>query len=319
MSSFKQNVKDWCYRFFDHQPAQRATMYMPSGNSSSRDSLDASSDDVGEGLIEKQGHSRLPRLVYREPWWKRTSVLVIGHMVLFTVYAAVLFAVLKSKKSSARMEGMPISPAIPAIKWEEHKFSLEDKIQEKGSFSGKPNADLDKAWHDLLNYENIIIEPEIMAHYDRLDVGVAVPEGGGYLGTLNVYHELHCLKRLHQYMYPDYYFGDLTAEQHEMNRLHNEHCIDFLRQSSMCHGDIGLITYEWHDNSRIPVANATMHQCVNWQQLDDWTRARSVDMMKPGWLVHPIFGLAYPDGEGDKIGAVDPHGHLVGQNHGHGK
>lgn len=60
-----------------------------------------------------------------------------------------------------------------------------------------------------------------MAHYDRLDVGVAVPEGGGYLGTLNVYHELHCLKRLHQYMYPDYYFGDLTKEQHEMNRLHN--------------------------------------------------------------------------------------------------
>ncbi len=58
----------------------------------------------------------------------------------------------------------------------------------------------------------------------------------------------------------------------------------------MCHGDIGLITFEWHNDSRIPVANATMHQCVNWQVLDDWTRARSVDMMKPGWLVHPLFG-----------------------------
>ncbi len=60
-----------------------------------------------------------------------------------------------------------------------------------------------------------------MAHYGRLDSGVADPDGRGYLGTLNVYHELHCLKRLHQYMYPDYYFGDLTPEQHEMNRLHN--------------------------------------------------------------------------------------------------
>lgn len=60
-----------------------------------------------------------------------------------------------------------------------------------------------------------------MAHYGRLDSGVPDPDGRGYLGTLNVYHELHCLKRLHQYMYPDYYFGDLTPEQHELNRLHN--------------------------------------------------------------------------------------------------
>ncbi|KAJ4163953.1 hypothetical protein LMH87_005650 [Akanthomyces muscarius] len=318
MPTFQENVKGWYSRLFDHQPVQYATMYMPSGNSSSRDSLDAASDDVGKGLIEKDRYSHLPLSAHHEPWWKRTTVLVISHMVLLTVYAAVLFVVVNSRTKSARMEGMPVSPAISALKWEKHKFSLEDRIQEKGSYSGKPNAELDKAWHDLLNYENIIIEPEIMAHYDRLDVGVAVPEGGGYLGTLNVYHELHCLKRLHQYMYPDYYFGDLTKEQHEMNRLHNEHCIDFLRQSSMCHGDIGLITFEWHNDSRIPVANATMHQCVNWQVLDDWTRARSVDMMKPGWLVHPLFGLAYPDGEGDKIGAVDPHGHLA-QSHGHSK
>lgn len=61
-----------------------------------------------------------------------------------------------------------------------------------------------------------------MTHYGREDIGVAVPEGDGYLGTLNVYHELHCLKRLHQYMYPHYYFPDLTPEQHEMNRLHNK-------------------------------------------------------------------------------------------------
>lgn len=70
-----------------------------------------------------------------------------------------------------------------------------------------------------------------------------------------------------------------------------EHCIDFLRQSSMCHGDIGLITFEWSPRNRIPVANATTHQCVNWQRLDDWTKERTVDMLKPGWLVHPTLGM----------------------------
>ena len=58
----------------------------------------------------------------------------------------------------------------------------------------------------------------------------------------------------------------------------------------MCHGDIGLITYEWHDDSLIPVANATSHQCVNWERLDRWTKERTVNMMKPGWLVHPTKG-----------------------------
>ena len=58
----------------------------------------------------------------------------------------------------------------------------------------------------------------------------------------------------------------------------------------MCHGDIGLITFEWSPTNRIPVANATTHQCVNWDKLDQWTKDRSVDMLKPGWLVHPTLG-----------------------------
>lgn len=169
MPTFQENVKGWYSRLFDHQPVQYATVYMPSGNSSSRDSLDAASDDVGKGLIEKDRYSRLPLSAQHEPWWKRTTVLVISHMVLLTVYAAVLFVVVNSRTKSARMEGMPVcelnsfpphgnadvseAPAISALKWEKHKFSLEDRIQEKGSYSGKPNAELDKAWHDLLNCE----------------------------------------------------------------------------------------------------------------------------------------------------------------------
>lgn len=32
-----------------------------------------------------------------------------------------------------------------------------------------------------------------MADLGRLDEGVRLPDGTGYLGTLNVYHELHCI------------------------------------------------------------------------------------------------------------------------------
>jgi hypothetical protein len=44
-----------------------------------------------------------------------------------------------------------IAPASEAIVYEAHKFSLEDRIQERGAYSGKPRPELDQAWHDLLN------------------------------------------------------------------------------------------------------------------------------------------------------------------------
>jgi hypothetical protein len=44
-----------------------------------------------------------------------------------------------------------------------------------------------------LQDENIRIEPEIMKRLGREDIGVRIPGDDGYIGTLNVYHELHCL------------------------------------------------------------------------------------------------------------------------------
>ena len=43
-----------------------------------------------------------------------------------------------------------IAPASEAIIYEEHKFSLESRIQEHGVYSGRPTPGLDQAWHDLL-------------------------------------------------------------------------------------------------------------------------------------------------------------------------
>ncbi|KAI3325011.1 hypothetical protein HD806DRAFT_491733 [Xylariaceae sp. AK1471] len=276
-------------------------------SNTSRSSIDRNSDDV---LLEKEGVGRRGRSV-NTPFWRSLNFWIV-HTVIFGVYILGLLLATNSGRGCPRDQGLPFSPAVEALEYRDTTFTLEDKIQEKSRFTGRPSPELDQAWHDLLNAENIILEPEVMRHYGREHIGVAVPEGGGFLGTLNVYHELHCLKRIHQFVYSDHYFADFTPRQHELNRLHNEHCIDFLRQSVMCHGDVGLITYEWHDDSLIPVANATSHQCVNWEKLDRWTKERTVDMMKPGWLVHPTRGPAYPTGNGDKLGAVDDPAHSHG-------
>ena len=119
-------------------------------------------------------------------------------------------------------------------------------------------------------------------------------------------------------MYQEHYYPNLDDAQREENRLHSgrnpfgianlnlgiflfsprcndanadqEHCLNHLRKSAMCHGDVGMVTYRWGNNSRKPQAAATAHQCIDWNSLAEWTNERTIDMFKPGFLIHPTKG-----------------------------
>lgn len=43
--------------------------------------------------------------------------------------------------------------------------------------------------------QNIHIEPRIMQDLGRADQGVLLPDGSGYLATINAFHLLHCVVR----------------------------------------------------------------------------------------------------------------------------
>src|ERR1700761_5264505 len=110
-------------------------------------------------------------------------------------------------------------------------------------------------------------------------------------------------------MYQEHYYPNLDDRQREENRLHSgtfldlleyteanygqEHCLNHLRKSAVCHGDVGIVTYSWGNKTRKPLARATNHQCIDWDLLADWTQKRTIDMFSPGFLVHPTFGPVY--------------------------
>ncbi|KAI0123398.1 hypothetical protein BJ170DRAFT_697877 [Xylariales sp. AK1849] len=253
-----------------------------------------SSSDESSYLSENE----IQRIRSRRPsrarcWWVTFGLV---HLSLFAVYIGTTLS-LRSEVSRLRRYGPQLvnSPAVDVVEWELHEYINNDN--EHGPFSGPPRDEVDRNWHNIINAENIVLESEYMEQLGRDQFGVAVPDGSGFIGTLNVYHELHCIKRLYQYTYPEVYpQGDTPAAQ-ESSRQHKDHCLDFLRQSAMCHADVGVITFQWSPNSLVPVANSTHHQCANWKKLDEWTKARTVNMMKPGWLIHPSKGPAYPHGE----------------------
>ena len=59
------------------------------------------------------------------------------------------------------------------------------------TFAGKPNPQIDVAWHGLM--ENIKIRVSETEMERTGQHSVKLPEGGGNLAWLGVYHELHCL------------------------------------------------------------------------------------------------------------------------------
>lgn len=115
--------------------------------------------------------------------------------------------------------------------------------------------------------------------------------GSGYLITLSVFHNLHCLDSIRRALY---FFVDAqwTAENNPYTQeedvlkvleqaggfdstdiVHLDHCIDVLRQSLMCDSDIAPFVFQPSDKwGEIRTMGHTVHQCrdfwkVRWRPL----------------------------------------------------
>lgn len=129
----------------------------------------SSEDDLSkDSLLEKERNFH----EQRPPFWRRHRNMLLVQVVLLALYTlAMYFVAAKIRSQSLHGPNLircthpvdwqsrvnelllltEIAPAGEAVIWEEHEFTLGDRIQEKSKYSGKPSPALDKAWHDLLN------------------------------------------------------------------------------------------------------------------------------------------------------------------------
>lgn len=63
----------------------------------------------------------------------------------------------------------------------------------RNPFTGSPyiNPQVDESWRKLLDNINIRVSKEELEYNHQ--TSVELPENGGYLAWMSVYHELHCL------------------------------------------------------------------------------------------------------------------------------
>ncbi|KAF2964095.1 hypothetical protein GQX73_g9468 [Xylaria multiplex] len=138
--------------------------------------------------------------------------------------------------------------------------------QEGQEYVGIPKPSIDKAWEELLGGLNLDFDKS------EVDLGESTfrwPESGFYFSGLDVYHSLHCLNRLRQAIYPDYYVHIFDRPNDPSRVDHIGHCINHIRQSLQCHAD--LTPMEWKlDGSKVILKTDTPHTCRNFDKIHAW-------------------------------------------------
>ncbi|PQE07799.1 tat pathway signal sequence protein [Rutstroemia sp. NJR-2017a BVV2] len=156
-------------------------------------------------------------------------------------------------------------------------------------YKGEPSPELDRAWDDILKYRNQAI-PSTYLPKHLSSIPILTTNGtstNNLLVNLDVFHNLHCLNTIREYIFRSYY----SDSSHNLEQIN--HCVDSIRQALQCHADISIGTYSWKENHSIPWPNfRIVHECRNWDMVLEWAKKNDAGVLK-GRLVHPSFGELY--------------------------
>ncbi|KAE9963081.1 hypothetical protein BLS_009706 [Venturia inaequalis] len=181
------------------------------------------------------------------------------------------------------------SPVLPSVRYEVRDF--KESTSNNTIYDGPPSASLEAAWKTLETMPAVMIPDENLILLDRSHIQGFVEakrEGGGigYVGTVEVFHHLHCLNVVRQYVQRDEYPDGLVpwlfkSNSKQVARDHVTHCIATLREALMCNAD--LTPYLWFKGKVGEVAKedfGASHKCKNWDSIVEGVKKHAVDIPK---------------------------------------
>ncbi|KAG0698829.1 hypothetical protein DFH29DRAFT_809852, partial [Suillus ampliporus] len=155
-------------------------------------------------------------------------------------------------------------------------------------YHGSPSPEIDAAW-DRISLDarpvRMMLEQLLRTGEKPSPIMARYPDeyGGGYMATVEVIHQLHCIDMLRRVSWGDHHksSGHDFDEPHEDFRVHLSHCIKMLRQIIMCRGDMTMITYDWVKGAQDPFPNFNIpHRCRNFEKVLEWVDEHRVFVPK---------------------------------------
>ncbi|KAJ2982629.1 hypothetical protein NQ176_g1258 [Zarea fungicola] len=168
-------------------------------------------------------------------------------------------------------------------------------------YVGFPSPEIDAAWHRLISTTDVYLTDNEMRENLRNEGTFSdLPEGdrlytdpfsGLYQAVPSVFHDLHCLNKIRRAIYIDHYPEDLN----DIYWPHIQHCLDTIRQSLMCTGDLTPIPEAFTpykpDGSLEPIFQV-FHSCRDYEAIQKWAKTRdalddnvwrsNAERLKPG-------------------------------------
>ncbi|EED18587.1 conserved hypothetical protein [Talaromyces stipitatus ATCC 10500] len=271
------------------------------------------SGDVEEPFLQDGNISRRSNYgtFIRSPAWAVTTLILTLIMVAENVY---LLRTLESSKRNSTYEtgfDTELEEMKPSIKLHQKRYTGAIRDLPNGTlymafnsseprYVGPPSPEIDDAWQNLLKgrYIHFTNDETAWLNTDRdTPTGTLeqLPSHGhsisttGYYGGPDMLHSLHCINAIRQHIGMDYYHDEHVAWlPEEYRRMHIDHCIEQLRQATLCHGDMTPVTLKaiWTNTPRWVALGQTerLHTCRDGMALREatWERGEEVGRISFG-------------------------------------
>ncbi|KAI1323297.1 hypothetical protein F5Y16DRAFT_425266 [Xylariaceae sp. FL0255] len=188
------------------------------------------------------------------------------------------------------------------LEWDETRKVLYRVVpKDQPLYFGEPSKDIDEAWEEFskggFHGKYPVKQSEandslgkFLYMNDRELSQYKVPElkqfdNGHYYFEPQMFHSLYCLNVIRMKLDADYYeahpvahdHGNLSAmlKQDDWERVHIDHCLDQIRQSVQCFGDLSPVPVYSLGNISVGVGVGTAHTCRKWEPIKAWMSGRN--------------------------------------------
>ncbi|KAI2863428.1 hypothetical protein CBS147343_2015 [Aspergillus niger] len=176
------------------------------------------------------------------------------------------------------------------IKLEKHRFELLAIYRHDGdlnphktnNFSGPPRPELEEAWDRLMKNADIKVSHAELGEFAGDDSVIKLSDGSGYYVTVSAFHGLHCVKRLHMYIYAEHYYAGLSEFELFMLRRHT----GMLRhhENVLCWNMIILLSFQYTGLLMMPAQwhrmTATISVLTGVKLKSGWQSALSIHLSR---------------------------------------
>ncbi|KAJ3837942.1 hypothetical protein F5878DRAFT_192018 [Lentinula raphanica] len=167
-----------------------------------------------------------------------------------------------------------IAPAKEVAFGQAKVFDLSP--ENASDYSRGHSDEVNELWRSLYKAGISSLTPEEQTNLQLVGVDAdEIARRPEKLIQLAVFHDMHCVNKLRQRLFPDYY----TDPSLLLGTWHMDHCIDALRQTIMCSGDITPVVWRWNYAMATAMRDASvMHQCRDFDRVQEWAMKRAPEV-----------------------------------------